>query len=231
MRKFLKSAFVLCSFLTILILSSCGGKNSIDRLCCCDFFYKESINIDFISVQGNTEDKFSTTFISEDNIDIIHKRLWNKKTDYEVDIIRENAIIVEYMSGEKKNIGFIKCVGEVENDDTIRLYSHHYVNKYCFWSFEGKLKKGENTESFVFPYNLIDEVIPTFESGEKYRTKYEKADFIDFYNLFGILDISETEEGFSINGFTGNEEIKRNISFPIEFSFDSDENGNYFIVI
>ncbi len=224
---------IIFILIIVMCLSSCGGLYRINELYCSDFFYGKHFKINYGTPHGITEADFFTTFLCNDDVSELYEKLSDLKKEYSFTIIDNNTIKVQYTIGEKQIIGFVMLKATAENNEKIKLYGD-YKYRYCFWDFEGNIKlKDMDDLSFVFPFNLIDfrqgEFKDDLEPNTKYATAYTISDFLDFYEQYGCLDISEFDGGFTINGVTNNE-IAKDIAFPITFTFYSEENGNLFAI-
>lgn len=231
----MKRIAIIMFSLLCFSLASCGGNDSVSKLSCSDFFYGETIEIRYNVSHGHSPADFFTSFLSNDDINTLCKKISDTHKNYNFEIIYGDTIRLEYIEDGKKILGYIMLRSTSEDDETIKQYGD-YKYRYVLWDFEGMMELDANNEfAFVFPYNLIDknqleDIVVYFECGKKYTTKYSESDYLNFYNEYGIFDIEETEAGFTVNGITDDNVTRENITFPIEFKFFSEESGNSFSI-
>ena len=225
-----------------LCLSSCG-ETYLGELNGSDYFFGEAVDIElpFLVLghysahrHGNEGDYYAvhseTFFGCGCDTESLCEKLSDKNKDFEFTIINVNTIRVKYEKDGKQIFAFILL--RRTPDEAANEYEDY---RYCLFNFEGYVETGGEKHTFVFPYNLIDyrneyDAYAAFEYGKKYKTAYTKSDFLDFYEQFGLLDISDSNDGFTINGVTNDEIRADGMALPITFTFYSDNGGNSFTI-
>ena len=220
----MKKYAVCLSLALIILLSACGGSGEISQIGCADFFFGESVVVSCALEQGYNAGNTESDFYSDDDLYALAERFSSE--GYSAEVLLPCAIQVERESQGKTLRAYVLSVDD-KAEDLKEKYRYHYL----FVDFGQSITDARLDKmcDLILPVHLLDcaqinDYYGAMEKSTNYLTAYGKEDFLAFYRGFGLFEIDERDDGFTLIGYWEQDSDLRELDFPFTFVF-SDGDG------